>query len=100
LRAVPRHSELYPNVYLTTEEKAWKTSVRVVDKYHDIPVAVFCPRFRVKFREICFGAETVAFLMLKIRKALIQIGLTGILTAGQVLICTASEKQRVYVSIV
>jgi hypothetical protein len=36
---VPRLFELYPGICLTTEEKARKTSVRVVEKCPDIPVA-------------------------------------------------------------
>jgi hypothetical protein len=43
VRAVPRVCELYPGICLTTEEKHGKTSVRVVEKCPDIPVAV--PRF-------------------------------------------------------
>jgi hypothetical protein len=37
---VPRFCELYPGICLTTEEKARKKSVRVVEKCPDIPVAV------------------------------------------------------------
>jgi hypothetical protein len=37
---VPRLCELYPDISLTTEEKHGKASVRVVEKYPDIPVAV------------------------------------------------------------
>jgi hypothetical protein len=40
VRAVPRLCELYPGICLTTEEKHGKTSVRVVEKRIDIPVAV------------------------------------------------------------
>jgi hypothetical protein len=40
MRAVPRLCELYPGICLTTEEKHGKTSVRVVEKWPDIPVAV------------------------------------------------------------
>jgi hypothetical protein len=39
-RAVPRLCELYPGIYLTTEEKQGKTSVRVVEKCPVIPVAL------------------------------------------------------------
>jgi Trm5-related predicted tRNA methylase len=35
-----RLCELYPGICLATEEKARKTSVRVVEKCPDIPVAV------------------------------------------------------------
>jgi hypothetical protein len=37
---VPRLCELYPGICLTAEEKARETSVRVVEKCPDIPVAV------------------------------------------------------------
>jgi hypothetical protein len=40
VRAVPRLCELYPGICLTTEGKARKTSVRVVENCPDIPVAV------------------------------------------------------------
>jgi hypothetical protein len=40
VRAVPRLCELYPGICLTTEEKARKTSVSVVEKCPDITVAV------------------------------------------------------------
>jgi hypothetical protein len=40
VRDVPHLCELYPGIYLTTEEKPGKTSVRVVEKCPDIPVAV------------------------------------------------------------
>jgi hypothetical protein len=39
VRAVPRLCELYPGICLTIEEKHGKPSVRVVEKYPDIPVA-------------------------------------------------------------
>jgi hypothetical protein len=39
LRAVPRLCDSYPGICLTTEEKARKTSVRVLEKCPDIPVA-------------------------------------------------------------
>jgi ribose 5-phosphate isomerase len=38
--AVPRLCELYPGICLTTEEKHGKTSVMVIEKSPDIPVAV------------------------------------------------------------
>jgi hypothetical protein len=37
---VPRLCELYPGIYLTTEKIHGKTSVKVVKKCPDIPVAV------------------------------------------------------------
>jgi hypothetical protein len=40
VRAVPRLCELYPGICLATEEKHGKTSVGVVEKCPDIPVAV------------------------------------------------------------
>jgi hypothetical protein len=40
VRTVPRLCELYPGICLTTKEKARKSSVRVVEKCPDIPVAV------------------------------------------------------------
>jgi hypothetical protein len=40
VRAMPCLSELYPGICLTSEKKARKTSVRVVKKCPDIPVAV------------------------------------------------------------
>jgi hypothetical protein len=40
VRAVPRLYELYPSICLTTDEKHGETSVRVVEKCPDIPVAV------------------------------------------------------------
>jgi hypothetical protein len=39
VQAVPRVCQLYPGICLTAEEKRGKTSVRVVEKYPDIPVA-------------------------------------------------------------
>jgi uncharacterized lipoprotein YehR (DUF1307 family) len=39
VRAVPRLCELYPDVWLTTEEKARKTLSYVVEKCTDVPVA-------------------------------------------------------------
>jgi hypothetical protein len=40
VRAVPRLCKLYPGIFLTTEEESRGTSVRVVEKCPDIPVAV------------------------------------------------------------
>jgi hypothetical protein len=40
VRAVPLLCELYPGICLSIEEKHGKPSVRVAEKYPDIPVAV------------------------------------------------------------
>jgi hypothetical protein len=39
VRAVPRLCELYPGICLTSDEKAQKPSIRVVQKCPDIPGA-------------------------------------------------------------
>jgi hypothetical protein len=48
LRAVPSLCELYPGICITTEEKARKTSVRVIEKCPDIPVAAVQHTFKHK----------------------------------------------------
>jgi hypothetical protein len=40
VRALPRLFGLYPGICLTTDEKAWTPSVRVVEKCPDIPMTV------------------------------------------------------------
>jgi hypothetical protein len=48
MRSVPRLCELYPSICLTTKEKHRRTSVKVVEKCPDIPVAAVQYRFTHK----------------------------------------------------
>jgi hypothetical protein len=48
VRAVPRLRELYPGICLKLRKKHGKTSVRVVEKFPDIPVAVVQYTFTLK----------------------------------------------------
>jgi predicted solute-binding protein len=66
---VPRLCELYPGICLTTEEKARKTSVRVVEKCPDIPVAVVQYAFTHKQNNtVTRNGTYIAIRILKLTK--------------------------------